>query len=445
MGPHRPIGPPNAGRTGKRSMNEFIPFLQRPGAPLNGVPAAAQDPSQQPVTQPAQPSCAPARAPLPQQSTWTGAQGAPTTEDASTRLRHLEPPRYPARIAVYDDMIAPPRVVVIDPCDITDYLTQITQTVYQLMTEQGGDLPHMVIRELVENFIHASFIEPTISILDKGQTLVFSDQGPGIANKAAALKPSFSTATSEMKYYIRGVGSGLPMVESYLKTRHGTMKIDDNLDHGTIVTVSFAHAQAAQEQPQPMQQTAYSQAVTPMPQAQTAGYYQQPAQVQGYAQAWGGYPQQGAWGAPAPQPAWGYPQQAYPGYAQPYGAYPQQAAGAYGQPVPAGAYGQSQQPFAAPVTPVQGMSAQPAGTPTTAPVPGPAALDPKHAQVLVAFAATGQVGGKELAETLGLSAPTASRRLKDLEAQGLAVKNGQKYELTPLGAQELARLTSEDA
>ena len=36
-------------------MNEFIPFLQRPDAPLNGVPAAAQDPSQQPVTQPAQP------------------------------------------------------------------------------------------------------------------------------------------------------------------------------------------------------------------------------------------------------------------------------------------------------------------------------------------------------------------------------------------------------
>ena len=436
-------------------MNEFIPFLQRPDAPLNGAQAAAQDPSQHPV---AQQGMSPSPQPVAQPGGYTQATGpqSAATPDAAQRLRHLEPPRYPARIAVYDDMIAPPRVVVIDPCDITDYLTQITQTVYQLMAEQGGDLPHMIIRELVENFIHASFIEPTISILDKGQTLVFSDQGPGIANKAAAVRPSFSTATSEMKYYIRGVGSGLPMVEDYLKMRHGSMKIEDNLDHGTIVTVSFAHkeepaAQQSAYQPQPAQAMA--------PEA-PAGYgYQQPMPAQGaYAPAGYGYaqPPQGAWGAPAgqpQQPAWGWPQTQpawqQPAYAygqtpqgMPYGQMPQQGYPAAGQHMPQQGYPAQMAPYPA----AQGIQAPVTGVGQAMGVAQAThALDPKLAQVLGAFALEAHVGGKELAETLGMSAPTASRRLKELAEAGLVTKNGQKYELTPQGEQELARLTDKDA
>ena len=38
----------------------------------------------------------------------------------------------------------------------------------------------MVIREIVENFVHAHFAEPIISILDGGDTIRFADQGPGI-------------------------------------------------------------------------------------------------------------------------------------------------------------------------------------------------------------------------------------------------------------------------
>ena len=434
-------------------MNEFIPFLQRPDAPLNGAQAAAQDPYQRSV---AQQGISPSPQPLAQQggSMQAVAPQSATPPGVSGQLRHLEPPRYPARIAVYDDMIAPPRVVVIDPCDITDYLTQITQTVYQLMAEQGGDLPHMIIRELVENFIHASFIEPTISILDKGQTLVFSDQGPGIANKAAAVRPSFSTATSEMKYYIRGVGSGLPMVEDYLKMRHGSMKIEDNLDHGTIVTVSFAHKEEpAAAQPAYQPQPAQTQTATQPP----AGYgYPQGMPAQGaYAQGSYGYAQmpQGAWGTPAgqvQQPGWGWPQ-GQPGWQQPAWPYGQQPQGMpYGQmqqAYPAAGQQAAPQPYPGQALPYPGSQGAQPSAPQNVQAMGAApatpTLDPKLAPVLRAFALEAHVGGKELAEALGMSAPTASRRLRELADAGLATKVGQKYELTPQGAHELTLLTSE--
>ncbi len=144
-----------------------------------------------------------------------------------------------ARIAVYDDMLLPPRVVLVEPSDVRTYLAEVTKTVYELAFQHCSEWSFQVIRELVENLIHASFMEPTVSILDQGRTIVFCDQGPGIPNKQAALKPSFSSATAGMKRYIRGVGSGLPIVEEWIHLHHGTLTIEDNLGRGTSVTVSL--------------------------------------------------------------------------------------------------------------------------------------------------------------------------------------------------------------
>lgn len=146
--------------------------------------------------------------------------------------------RYPARIAVYDDAAAAPRVVVIEPSDIRSYLEEITATVNKLAREQGGQIPFTVIREIVENFIHAYFIAPTITILDGGNTLRFSDQGPGIREKDVALEYGTTSATEEMKHYIRGVGSGLPYVQQYMVDKGGSLSIEDNIAGGTVVTIS---------------------------------------------------------------------------------------------------------------------------------------------------------------------------------------------------------------
>ncbi len=146
---------------------------------------------------------------------------------------------YAARIAVYDDMLSTPRVIVIDPQDVRTYLEETTNTVYQCMKEQGGHISLMVIREIVENFIHAHFAEPIISILDGGDTIRFADQGPGIDDKERAFDFGVTSANSNMKRYIRGTGAGFPMVQEYLENAGGAVSIEDNMGSGTVVTVSL--------------------------------------------------------------------------------------------------------------------------------------------------------------------------------------------------------------
>lgn len=144
---------------------------------------------------------------------------------------------YPARVAVYDDAATAPRVVIIGPKGVRDYLEEITATVSRLAKEQGGSIPFMVIREVVENFIHSYFQQPTISILEDGNTIRFSDQGPGIQEKERALEYGTTSATEEMKQYIRGVGSGLPYVHQYMQDKGGSLTIEDNIAGGAVVTI----------------------------------------------------------------------------------------------------------------------------------------------------------------------------------------------------------------
>ncbi len=55
----------------------------------------------------------------------------------------------------------------------------------------------MVMREIVENFIHARFVAPTISIMDNGNTIRFSDQGPSTKEKNRALE--FGTSLQQKR------------------------------------------------------------------------------------------------------------------------------------------------------------------------------------------------------------------------------------------------------
>ena len=162
--------------------------------------------------------------------------------------------RYAARIAVYDDKSAAPRVVLVEPKDVRSYLDEIAATVNQLAHEQGGKIPFMVMREIVENFIHAHFVSPTISIMDNGNTIRFSDQGPGIKEKNRALEFGTSSATEEMKSFIRGVGFGLPYAQQYMVEKGGSLTLEDNISGGTIVTLSTRCSKDAHIQTLPTQE-----------------------------------------------------------------------------------------------------------------------------------------------------------------------------------------------
>lgn len=145
---------------------------------------------------------------------------------------------YATRISIYDDLFSTPRVIVIDAGPVRPYLEEVTNTVYRCMKEQGGGISLMVIREIVENFIHAHFVEPIISILDGGNTIRFADQGPGIEDKERAFEFGVTSADRSMKRYIRGTGAGFPMVQQYLEAAGGAVSIEDNLGQGTVITVS---------------------------------------------------------------------------------------------------------------------------------------------------------------------------------------------------------------
>lgn len=352
----------------------------------------------------------------------------------------------PARIAVYDDDAAAPRVVMVEPKDVRSFLEEITATVNRLSHEQGGTIPFMVIREIVENFIHAYFKAPTITILDGGNTIRFSDQGPGIKQKDLALEYGTSSATEEMKHYIRGVGSGLPYAQQYMVDKGGSLDIEDNLGGGTVVTISTRPRTDAQAQTRPSEAdepgglgiagaSASPFGENPVSQQPMAGAYGHPYQQQwaqqpqpygqAYGQQWAQQPWQQPVGQQGMQPAT-QPQQTAWQQPQPYGQMWQQAP--QGMPV--------QQPYQqvpAAMQPVaQGMGSQRGYAPATG-APTAPQLD-ERGQAILSYLGTHELcGPTDLANAYGGSNPTWSRALQALASQGVVIKDSQKYRLTGYG------------
>ena len=144
-----------------------------------------------------------------------------------------------ARVAFYDDMKSAPRITKVEPAPTNEFIEHLTTTIYEQSRLAGGKIPYTLIREVSENFIHARFREIVVSILDDGNTIRFADQGPGIQEKEKAQQPGFSSAIEPMKDYIRGVGSGFPIVKDYLDDREGSIVIEDNIVSGAVVTISL--------------------------------------------------------------------------------------------------------------------------------------------------------------------------------------------------------------
>ncbi len=143
------------------------------------------------------------------------------------------------RIAVYDSATAPPRVVSVPETRLPDLIDTLASRTYDLAKQQGSRVPYMVLREVIENLIHAWFSDVVITILDDGNTIRIADRGPGITDKQKAVRPGFSTAGPDVKRYIKGVGSGLPIAQESLSLMQGILDIEDNLDQGTVVTLSL--------------------------------------------------------------------------------------------------------------------------------------------------------------------------------------------------------------
>ena len=150
------------------------------------------------------------------------------------------------RIAIYDTLTSPPRVVAIEEEDLPALIASLAEKTYHSCHEQGGQVPYSVIQELIENLLHAYFRDVVITILDNGQTIRISDHGPGVDDKDRAFQPGFTTATAYQREIIRGVGSGLPLARESLQFLRGILTVEDNLGGGAVFTIKMPSSSEAQ-------------------------------------------------------------------------------------------------------------------------------------------------------------------------------------------------------
>jgi len=166
---------------------------------------------------------------------------------ASTDNPERDKPDIPVRIAVYDNMRSIPRIINLSFNDINNFIDQTSQRTYSLSHEIGGKIPYTIIKEIIENLIHADFREVVITLLDKGNHIIISDQGPGIEDKDKAFLPGYTSATKKMKEYIRGVGSGFPIVKETITFSGGSIDVSDNIKRGTVISLKLESAFRSQK------------------------------------------------------------------------------------------------------------------------------------------------------------------------------------------------------
>jgi len=182
-----------------------------------------------------------------------GAAGPGATADAAAADGGPAVPQGPAapRIAIYDTMTSPPRVIPVEEEDVPALIASLAEKTYSYCREQGGQVPYAVILELIENLLHACFQDVVITILDNGQTIRISDHGPGVPDKERAFQPGFTTATAWHRRFIRGVGSGLPLARESLQFLRGVLTVEDNLGGGAVFTIRLPRSGETQAPPPP--------------------------------------------------------------------------------------------------------------------------------------------------------------------------------------------------
>lgn len=153
----------------------------------------------------------------------------------------------PVRLAYYPANSTVPKIEDVFSPSLTELMDLVASRAFRYLQEEASLIPFTALKEVVENLVHASFRDAVISIMDFGQVVRVADRGPGITDKERALLPGFTTASAEMRKYIRGVGCGLPLAQELVSTLGGKLLLENNLERGTVVTI-YVPAQRSQGQ-----------------------------------------------------------------------------------------------------------------------------------------------------------------------------------------------------
>lgn len=150
-----------------------------------------------------------------------------------------------ARVAIQERPGSPPQIVDVTASTIPQFLEELANQVFQLAQEKGGQLPHLAIKEVTDNLIHADFRDVAIEIREQGNLVTISDHGEGIPDREKAFLPGYSAATQAHRRHIRGVGAGLGLVKEIMQSLGGEITLGENLSSGTVVTLSLGKPTSA--------------------------------------------------------------------------------------------------------------------------------------------------------------------------------------------------------
>lgn len=164
---------------------------------------------------------------------------SPLSVEPSSGALSKPPSGYGCRLAVFDSLVSPPRIEDIFEPTKCAFIEKAAAKAHEEAQRLGGKIPYAVVREIIENLLHAGLKDPVVVIAEQGNMVRVADRGQGISDKEKALEPGFTTATAAMRALIRGVGSGLPIANETMRMIGGKLEIDDNLAGGTVVTLRY--------------------------------------------------------------------------------------------------------------------------------------------------------------------------------------------------------------
>ncbi len=167
------------------------------------------------------------------------------TDEGAKECSQVGP--FSLRIAVYEVPGLAPRTTDLTGSDAGHLIEEAVRVTFGEVQAQGGLVPLLAIREVVENLVHADFEGASISVLDSGREVIVADRGRGIADPESAVRPGFSTAAGTAREVLRGVGSGLSLASSLMATVGGRLVVESNLGGGTVVSLKLSPTQGARE------------------------------------------------------------------------------------------------------------------------------------------------------------------------------------------------------
>ncbi len=154
---------------------------------------------------------------------------------------------YRARIASYDQAERRSSYSDVTAEDLAAFVVDLCGRLEDVCSGALDEAALEAVSEIAENLIHTSARTMAVLVVQGEKlSLVFSDNGPGIADKELAMQPGFTTATDAMRQRIKGVGLGLYRAADLARAAGGEISLADNLGGGTVVRLELPATRASE-------------------------------------------------------------------------------------------------------------------------------------------------------------------------------------------------------